>query len=517
MASDPRATVDDRPAAEGTGGGLELPPLGPCRLHWSWIILGLIPTLRNLALPVTVILFTGNAGREALLYAVAGGTALLGALMRVADWWTFRYEVTGRELRVRSGFLSRREQHVPIERIHAVDVAESLSQRLFGVVGVKIETAAGGSSDSDVTLQALTRADAATLRERLEAARHRAHAPATDAASGDDQAGGARLIRAMSPRDLVIAGATAGRVGPAVAVVFGAYQLVEDLLPSQLPRWLATAGFSTVGLLSLAVALAGGAWLLSVLSTVLTFGGFELRRDGDRLLISYGLLDRRRSTIPLSRVQAVVITEGILRQPFGLASVKVESAGYGREAAEAGVLLPLVRRSEVGALLREACPALAEPPLAETGQPLTPLPERARRRYVLEQVRGALVLALLAVGVAAALPRAPWWWGLFVLGLVPFGALLGLLRYRDTGWALDDGGGFVVRGRGIGRTTLITSRQRLQRRSVSRHPLQRRAGLATFRAAVASGGSGGRVAIEHLEESVAFDLLGRLGPKHPSR
>ena len=40
--------------------------------------------------------------------------------------------------------------------------------------------------------------------------------------------------------------------------------------------------------------------------------------------------------------------------------------------------------------------------------------------------------------------------------------------------------------------TAITLRQRFQERSVSQHPLQRRADLATFQTAIASGGSGGR-------------------------
>lgn len=517
MSSSPTSADDGppTPAQPATLPGSELglraprPSTGPRRLHPAWIVLGAVPTLRALAVPLMVVLVTGDSDRELRIYAIGLGLALVGVVLRIGEWWQLRYEVADGELRIRSGLVARRERLVPLERIHAVDVSESLLQRLVGVVRVRIETAAAGTSDSDVTLEALARDAATELRARLVAGRQPTSEPA--AASPDRVGGGGgRLIRAMSLKQLLLAGVTAGQVGPALALVFGTVQVVDDLLPAWLFERLATvaAGSSLRVILAVAVLVGLTAWLLAVISTVLTYGGFELRRDGDRLLISAGLLDRRRSSIPLARVQAVVISEGVLRQPFGLAAVRIESAGHGRDAAESGVLFPLVHRSEVSALLSEACPAFA----TDLNAALAPLPRRARRRYVVEQTRGAVVTTVMAVGAAALLPWTPWWWGLFAVGLTSAAAVLGLLRYRDTGWALDDADRLTIRGRTIGRTTTITSRRRLQRREISRHFLQRRAQLATFRAAIAPGGSGGRLAIKHLDESVAFDLLARLGP-----
>jgi putative membrane protein len=49
----------------------------------------------------------------------------------------------------------------------------------------------------------------------------------------------------------------------------------------------------------------------------------------------------------------------------------------------------------------------------------------------------------------------------------------------------------------------------VQRLAVSRSPLQRRAGLASFSVTVARGT---RIAIRHLERAHAAALLGRLAP-----
>ena len=494
--------------------------LGPCRLHPAAILVELIRALRQFAVPLIVGFFaSGGGGWRGVFYLVAFGVAVVGAGEEFLRWRRFRYEIAGGALRVRSGVLARRERVVPLEHIQAVDFEETLVQRLFGVVGVKVETAAGGSAQSDIQLKALSKADAAALRDRLTAARGMAlPADAGGAPLGTQPVApaGAQLIRKLAPGELLIAGATSGRIGPAMAILVGALQIADDVLPSQAWRRLniPTPELTVHGVIIVLAVIGLAAWLLAVGSTVLTFGAFELRRDGDRLLISHGLLDRRRSTIPLARIQAVRVSEGLLRQPFGLGAVRIESAGYGKDTAESGVLFPLLRMSELASFLDSACPAFAVDP---AGASLATLPARARRRYIGELAAWVALLTLAVTSVTVWTPRAPWWWGLFALVLLAPATLLGLLRYRDAGWALDPAERLILRGRGLGRTTTITVRQRLQQRAVSRSFFQRRARLATFHAAVASGGAGGRAAVKHLDETEAFDLLDRLAPRRPHR
>jgi len=485
------------------------------RLHPSWIVLRAIHSLRAFAIPIVVLLVSRGQNGDRGFLAVGGGLALLGVASRTVEWWRFRYELSGGELRVYSGLLARQERFVPVERIQAVDVTESPLQRLFRVVGVRIETAAGGSA-ANVVLGAVTRTEAESLRHRLGSGRPLtagdspdAVRPGTVASTGD---GVGRLIRRLSLRDLLIAGATSGRVGPALAVVSFGFQLFNDIVPDSWWQRFAmhTPAWSVRGALSLLVVVAVGAWLLAMGSTILTYGGFELRRDGDRLLIRYGLLDRRRSSIPLTRIQAVTMTEGLLRQPFRLAAVRVESAGYGKGAAESGILFPLIPRSAVPALLAEACPDYAVPvDQLALHQP----PSRARQRYIFGGVWRWLGLAAGATAIAALLPSVEWRWGLVALAAVPFAALHGWLRFHDSGWVIDAADRLVVRGRQMARETTIASRQRLQLRAVEDNPFQRRARLATFRAATASRGASGQVELLHLDQAVALDLLDHLGPR----
>jgi putative membrane protein len=290
-----------------------------------------------------------------------------------------------------------------------------------------------------------------------------------------------------------------------------AFQVFNDLFPEDLwERVMQTeSALSALGLVLVGLLLSAGAWLLAIATTILTFAGFELRREGDRLQMSYGLLERRRSTIPAARIQAVTITEGILRQPFGLVAVRIESAGYGKSAPESGILMPLARRSEVGELLRRACPAYAVDPESLR---LAGLPVRARQRYLTAEIAKAMVLCILILAAVIVVPRLGWTWSAAGLALIPLAALLGWLKFQDAGWAFDVDGRLVVRERRIERVISVTRRNRLQHRSVHQNGLQRRAALATFTASVASGGNGGTVTLRQLDAGIARELLEHLGP-----
>jgi putative membrane protein len=387
---------------------------------------------------------------------------------------------------------------------------------------VVLYTAAGGNAkESDIQIEALTRADAEELRAYLGQARqHLRQDPVSPAESGEGSASVVApdalssegdVIYQLSARSLLLAGATSGRIGPAAAIVgFGA-QFADDLVPQswweRLPWSDVAAVVSSVQAIFLVVLVLGViAWLLSVISTVLSIGGFEMLRHNDQLLLRFGLLDRRRLTIPLKRIQAIRVVEGALRQPFGLAEIRFESAGYNTESGENGMLLPILRRSEVAAFLQEVAPDFAFDPAAA---PLRKLPSRALRRYtmpgIIEMVLAATVVVAIAWRITDEIQR----WSLALYLLVPLVAIYGWLEFRDAGWQLDRDR-LLIRGRNGARETVITRRQRLQHRRVQANWFQRRAKLTTFRAAVASGGGGGGLGIAQIDEQDGEFLLAAL-------
>lgn len=431
--------------------------------------------------------------------------AVLAAVWGFLRWRATTYGVFGGAFHLRQGVIQKTERTIPLEHVQSVDTVQGIIQRVFGVVEVRVETAGGGGDAPDASLPALGLEDAEALRREIKGSRRAGPNATTE--TGEEVESGPAVVRALSTRDLLIAGATSGQIGVALSVIAVGSQIFDDIFSNSFAERIITSltPRSVTALLLLALAVGVFAWLLAIAGTVLSYAGFTLLRDGEFLYIRRGLLEKREATIPLARIQAVKVVEGVLRQPFGLAMVRVESAGYGQDAGVSTTLFPLLPRAEARELLRLAAPEFAAEP------PLQKLPHRALRRYIFRAGLPVLVLvaalAAVSVWVLDFVPGA----FLALLLLAP-AVLLGWLRYRDAGWALD-GGRLVVRSRMLARTTAVAPRRRLQSRSILRSPLQRRVGLATLRAQLASGGGGVAVEVVDLGSETARTLMERLGPR----
>jgi putative membrane protein len=438
-----------------------------------------------------------DAGTIALVLLGALVVAVLAAFWGFLSWRATIYEVAGGVFRLRWGVVQKNERAIPLDHIQSVDTVQGIIQRLFNVVELRIETAGGGASEPDASLAALDRAVAEALRREIAGSRRE---------PVETETSGPAVVRKLETRDLLLAGATSGQIGVALSLIAVASQLFDNFLSQNLAqRLLETFAPRSVTTALLYVFILGlFAWLLAIGGTVLAYTGFTLSRDGDFLYIRRGLLERREATIPLARIQAVHIMEGLLRQPFGLASLRVESAGYGQDAGVSTTLFPLLPRKEVHGLLLEAAPEFAVAP------PLNALPRRALRRYVFRSTLPFLVLIFAAALLSSLVFDLAAWVFAALLLLLP-AALFGWLRYRDAGWALEEDR-LVVRSRFLGRTTAIAPRRRLQSRATLRSPFQRRVRLATFEAQVASGGGGAELRVTDLGTDAADALIENLGP-----
>lgn len=476
----------------------------PMRQHPGWIAISAIRQFRGLIIPAIILLWSRGGRGDGGGLLVFGLLTAATLLWQIALWWNLTYEVLDGRLIVRSGALSRRERFVPLERVQAVDLADTPLQRVFGLATIRIETAAAGVKEADVRLEAVPRMDAEALRAGLLAARGVA-APIEEPAPP---------LFTLSTIDVLKAGATSGRIAPALAVLIFVAQLANEVLPDGAWSGLAERAPAVGVWGAVGVALAGAlaAWLIAIFGAVLTWSGFELHREGDRLRISHGLLDRRRTSVPISRIQAVSVREGLLRRPFGLAEVTFTSAGWGKEGKDAGTLAPLIPAAAATALIAAAAPRFSPPaPVPVLASP----PPRAYAGYLLAAMKPAAALLAAAILLAAWLPNAAWWWGLLALAAVPVAAVHAWFGVRDTGSGIDDGRVLVRQG-GLNRTLTVTVPERVQWRQILQNLFMRRAGLAHLALGIAGGRGKAATSVRQLPiadvERLVAELAHEGGP-----
>jgi putative membrane protein len=484
-------TSEERPSeAPGSEGrGSEEGPPEQHRLHIAAVFAGAFDQLRGLVIPIVVIaVLGGGGGSESLVRAaVYAGIGIVGTTTWAAiGWSTTRWYIAGGSVHLRKGVLSENITSIPLERVQAVDTVRGPVQRLFGVVEVHVQTAGGGRA-AEIVLSAVSEAEAEELREAVR--------QAGSELAVEDAERPAALEWRLPGRSLVLAAATSGSLAVLLPFVAAAGQFGDDLAGPDAAQRLAPSSpqeaLRDVGLIIVA------AWILSFVGTLVAFAGFRMARDGNRIRIHRGIVQRREASVPVARVHAVRVIEGPLREPFGLAQIRIDSAGYAKEPASAQTLFPLVRRREAAELIARFLPEF-DGNLDE----LERVPRSAMRRYVLP-----LAWPGLAAGIIVALFAGPI--GLLAATAIVPGALLGLARYRAAGYRLDDKG-VVIRARRLARTTAVADPTRLQAVNVSANPLQRRARLATLALDIASRR---RLRVKHLSAPAADDLFAELGQR----
>jgi putative membrane protein len=450
------------------------------RLHPAAIAINALAALRDGAFPLLVLIVASVAlGRgldgQALIRGgvYAAGGLVVATAVGFVRWASTTFGVDESAFRYRSGWLSVKETDVPIARVQSLDVQQGPVQRLFGVRAVSVQ-AAGGGRGGEIELNAVDDATVERLRELL-------------GRRATVEVGPAPPEWALGTRRLIAGAVTAGQIAmvlPVLAVLGQVFQALPGdersngealthLLPHGAAGWI----------LAVAVLLAL-AWLLSALGSIVAFAGFRLAREPSRLRIRRGLVQRREVTLPVDRVRSVTVVEGLLRQPFGLAALRVEVIGYARERAAARTLFPLLRRDEVRALLAELLPELED-----DVEGLAPPPPRARRRYLLPPA-----LAGLAAGAVGCVWLAPW-----PLLLAPAGLALGWLEWSGAGWRLA-GGRLAVRSRALTRRTVLAPAAGRESHAVAQSVLQRHARLANLEV---DFGARTTARIRHLDERVA--------------
>lgn len=461
---------------------------GERRLHRAAIGVYVIKAVRDAAFPLVIVVFISAFGGGFDAAGLLRG-ALYGAIgvliAAVSGWWRWdntRWWVTADGIHRRSGLLNTKQTDIPFARIQALDLEQGVVQRWFGVQSVHVQTG-GGGAEGEIVLEAISAAELDALRA-LVATPGAAESPSEVALPA----------RRLGRVELLLAALTAGQIGVILPLLAGAAQLAQNVAGDDAERdAVRLIPHGVGGWIVAALVLVAAAWLLSVLGSLVAFAGFEVRRDGDRLRIRRGLLERRETTIPVARVRAVVVVEGPLRRPFRLASLRMEVIGHAKEPNAAQALYPLLRRAEVRGFLDELLPELADDLDGLAG-----LPRRALRRYVLPPAVAGFV-----VGGALWPLIGPW--GLL---LVAPAATWGMLGYGAAGWRLR-GGHLAVRRLGFARTTVLARTAYSESQTLAQNVLQRRADLADLSVAF---GKRTTARVHHLDAGLARDAFAQLTP-----
>ena len=418
----------------------------PQRLHPLTLLLRVGASLP--ALLVILFPLLRNPGSTenitSLVLGVMYGVFALPAIL--LQYWRFSYRITPKQIVIQSGVLNRKNRSIPIERVQNIQIERNLVARMFGLAKVKIETA--GSTSTEGSLEYVDLDEARKIRQVVRSFQRGPAETEGSAATADEDGADVETLLDMPLQRVLLSGAFRFSL-LYLALIFSALEFFNpETLMQRFIRAGRLEGLATLVLSHPALAILGTVlvavflgWISGIVVHLARYYNFQLWLDGDKLRKRHGLFTVTEGTIPLDKVQTLILRTNPFMRAFGWYELKVQTIGIDVEEQGHRVIAPFAGRDRI----LELAHRVRAFDLPETFANVSRL--TIRRRFV-------RYTAVLTVALAPAIYFWPsdWvhlggaalpWWG---FGLVPF--ILGwtLLQYHNHEYATGEDGFYIRRG-----------------------------------------------------------------------
>ncbi|TQR21464.1 PH domain-containing protein [Psychrobacillus vulpis] len=486
------------------------------KLHPISAVIHFVKVLKEMILPLIVVVVVNGFGGSAdsggwssyITYGIYGVVLVFLLVSGIIKWKRFSYWFEEEELRIEYGLFVKKKRYIPFERIQSLNYTEGIFHRPFGLVKVKVETAGGGpTKEAEAELTAITKEAADQIKKEMIRAKNKQPVEMDNEVEVQEVVKEQkRPVFKMSMKDLFVLASTSGGVGvffSGLAVFASQFSNVipYDIIYDEIVVFI-RFGALIVALAIFLVLLV--AWIVSVVITLINYYDFTIRVEDNEIIITRGLLEKKKITLPLSRIQGVRVVENPLRQLTGYATVIVDSAGGSlAEKDEKIRILPLVKKSKINPVLEQIFMDLHLEPS------FTKVPKRSRKFFYRLDF-------LWIIPIAAAVIYFFYPYGLLSLLLFPLSFLFGIWQHRTAAYAVE-GQQLVMRYRIFSKVTVWMEKRRIQSMTERATYFQKKKNVSTIITTIKSGVGGAITTVPHLDKADAEKILNWYEPMKPTK
>lgn len=420
-----------------------------------------------------IMLYVLNFGSEKMYMKVLQIGFLVYLVWKVISvilrWYTYKYQIKEGTLYITSGLVSKSYQTVPLHKVQNVQQRTTLFHKIFRLTSLTFETGMTGDQGS-VPFEMISRKEAERLEGEYASKQELPVIDISEERIAEDMEPAIEKTIHFTPskHDVLKASFTSLRFLALIPILATLYNTLDDFIDLEntegvLAKLLDTWWIITIvitGLICVAVA-------FGIVSTFVKYGKFEISSDHERIYIKKGVLDESAFSIRKEKVQAVEITQSIIKRMLGLAEVKLISAGStGDEELETNTLYPFLSIERAYGMVEEILPAY------KVERSMRSLSKQA---FKIRMLRPSFFWILTTLAIYYFKPSL-WYISLILLVLI---YTLRIMDYKNSRYLLNDE--FIQLKSGSLETSLfITKRSKVIQIEVERSKLQKFFGLATI-------------------------------------
>ncbi|MDR0885985.1 MAG: PH domain-containing protein [Clostridiales Family XIII bacterium] len=413
---------------------------------------------------------SGSMLKLAIVLGIVSIYIIILVVYSLKSYQKMSYIMYDTQIVFKKGIVIKNEKRVPYNKINSVNLSAKLTDRIFSLMEVSINTA-GGSSGSDVVIPGLNQQVAEAMKNDLM----RRKAGVDDSSTSENisdvhsnaysdvhadlpfQAGITPISTAtsdvahetmygtsygaaqgsapqnptydMSFADVAFAGMFNGRFFLVIGIAlgfcfqffddFGVYEFIgshSDVITDNVAK------FGTVVLVIGTIVVLLLIWIASIAHYILMYYGFKVTKQEDIIEVDRGLLSRKVESTAIDRIQSVVITQGPIRKLLKRVGVSVQISGSMDSSADnssssgakdySGIgdttIHPFLKKSDVSKFLEDMIPDYSA---YADEQRLKPLPKISKMRSIRRHVLFTAVPIAIILQVIAFLSTSVWHWG----------------------------------------------------------------------------------------------------------
>ena len=298
-----------------------------------------------------------------LLWAGLGGLLVIVIISVIAYFkylnFMFHIDHVRGEFILSQGIFNKKQVVVQLSKIQQVNINQNFIQKLAQVYAVHVETA--GSTEVEVKIKAISRASAMDLKERLLESSPQDIGVTTIFEAADGPAPTQSPLIKIGVGSLAKVGITSNYVESfmvLLAFLYTVYNNIKDIWwsgegeESRLQEIIGSMVFAQ-GLFLLFGILMAITFLINLIRTVIPYFDFSIYRQGNSLMISYGLINSNNIILHPRKVQIVKLTSNYFQKKMDLYRMVVRQASSNiHKDRKASIRIPGCNQVERDTILR---------------------------------------------------------------------------------------------------------------------------------------------------------------------
>ncbi|MBT2218330.1 PH domain-containing protein [Virgibacillus dakarensis] len=462
----------------------------PKRMHPMKIIFSFINTLKN-SFVFIIYLFVIHF-RDVSTFIKLGRIVFLAFLVYrlvslIIEWWKTTYEIKNGSIHIYSGWFTKTDNRVPLDRIQNVQLSTPFYYRIFNLTVLSLQTSAT-DKEASVKFEAIKKEEAKRIEQQLDSywegnfeheqivVEHEDETKEPELLQSSEvmermeNTGDRRTVHFNPTRsDLIRASFLSLSFLGLIPILATIYHEIDDVinLDEQAKGFLALLmnswlimGVAIVLFVIIAIA-------FGMIRTFLKYGKYEIASDEERIYISSGILSEKAFSIRKENVQAIQMTQTPLKKVVGLMEIRLVSAGSDDEdSEEINSLYPFLPTDKANRLIAELLPTF------KIQENMNKLPQTA---LLMRMLRMPWVCITVTVLIFWLKPNL-WYVSPILFVLTYMGRIF---DYRNTRYVIN--GEFIqFKTGGLWSALFLTNRRKVIEVEVERSILQKRFGLASI-------------------------------------